>query len=680
MTDANSRVRLTVVGVVVFALFGALFARLWFLQVGNSTSYAAQTEQSRIRTIREPAIRGAIVDRNGQVMVQNTLTDTITVDRNITEEERAITVRNLADLLGKDAKQIDTELDNPGYSVYEPVPVAKDATFETLVYLREHPELFPGVSADRRSVREYPERLTFDDRPPVGAHLVGYVGSINKSEYKIQRRAGYSQIDLIGKDGIEQLFESELRGKPRERKLEVDSRGRLVGQAEVVAPEAGHDVELTIDLDVQRVAEESLRQGMDQARNYFDRLSGERYKATGGAVVVIDAQNGDVVALASAPTFNIANFTNGIPIQDFNLLTDPANNLPLIDRAVQGLYAPGSTFKPFSLYSALRDKPQVPDPENPDQMKDFDESFTFYDRGFIEFGASGQEQTFQNAGKQPNGIVDITKAMTVSSDVFWYNIGLLYWRTWGRGEPAQSSTNLADPQYGMQRTARAFGFARPTGIGLQGEARGRIPDLTFKREVNAGNPDGSSQVWLPGDGMNLAVGQGDVLVTPLQLASAYGALANGGTIYTPRLAKRVLEGGSTLGEPRVVRELPVQPAREVALDQSVVDKIFPGLEGVICSTEGTANAAFDGYECGSVMGKTGTAEISAGKQDTALFVGVMPARVDPEKPQPQYVVAVVVEQGGFGGSVAAPIARRVFDALRGDPNPPPVKTYRPNID
>lgn len=681
MTEANSRFRLTVVGFVVFALFSALFARLWFLQVGNSTSYAAQTEQSRIRTIREPAIRGAIIDRNGNVMVQNTLVDTITVRRDITPEERAITVKNLARVLAVAPEAIETELDSPKYSVYEPVPIAQDATFETLVYVREHPELFPGVSAERRSVREYPEatRLPFDDNPPAGAHLLGYVGSINKSEYKIHRRAGYSQIDLIGKQGIEQLFESELRGKPRERKLEVDSRGRLVGEAEVVAPEAGHDVQLTVDLDVQRVAEESLRDGMDQARGYVDRITGEPFRSTGGSVVVLDAQSGDIVALASAPTFNIAKFTTGIPTDEFNWLTDPANNLPLINRPVQGLYAPGSTFKTFSLYAALHDKPLAPDPADPNLDKPFDESFTFYDRGFIEFGATGREVAFQNAGKRPNGIVDITRAMAVSSDVFWYNIGLLYWRTWGRGEPAQSSTNLADPQYGIQRAAKLFGFSKPTGIGLPGEARGRIPDLTFKREVNAGNPDASTQIWLPGDGMNLAVGQGDVLVTPLQLASAYAAFANGGTIHQPRLAKAVLEGGSTLGDPQVIRELPRQPSRKIAIDQTIVDKIIPGLEGAICSEEGTANSAFDGYECGVVMGKTGTAEVP-GKLDTALFVGVTPARVDPANPQPQYVVAVVVEEGGFGGSVAAPIARRVIDALRGDPDPPPVVTYRPNVD
>ncbi|MFM8302893.1 MAG: penicillin-binding protein 2 [Actinomycetota bacterium] len=679
MTDSGSRVRLTVVGFVVFALFSALFARLWFLQVGNSTTYAAATEQSRIRVIREPAIRGAIVDRDGEVLVRNTLVDTITVKRTLTPEERKVTVKNLSGVLQMNPKAIERELDSPKYSVYEPVPIAENATYEQLVYVREHPELFPGVSAVRRSIREYPQRLIFGDTPPLGAHLLGYVGLINKSEYKIQKRAGYGPNDYIGKQGIEQLFESELKGKPRERRLEVDSRGRLVREAEVVAPEAGHDVQLTIDADVQRVAEESLADGMVQARNYRDRLTGQSYKATGGSAVVIDAQTGDVVALASAPTFNIAKFTTGIPLDEFKRLTDPESGQPLINRPVQGLYAPGSTFKPFSLYAALRDKPLAPNPDDPEVDKPFDETFTFFDRGFIEFGAEGKEVPFQNAGKQANGVVDLTRAMTVSSDVFWYNIGLLYWQTWGRGEAAESSTRLDDPQYGMQRAARMFGFARSTGLGLPGEARGRIPDLTFKRSVNVGNPDASTQIWLPGDGMNLAVGQGDVLATPLQMATAYAALANGGTIRTPRLAKAVLEGGSTLGEPRVLRELPEQPSRKINLDQEIVDKIMPGLEGVVCSDEGTAHRSFPEFPCGSVMGKTGTAEVP-NKQDTALFVGVTPSRVDPANPQPQYVVVVVVEQGGFGGSVAAPIARRIIDALRGDPNPPPVRTNPPSLD
>ena len=452
MTDANSRVRLTVVGFIVFALFSTLFARLWFLQVGDSTSYAAQTRQNRIRTIREPAIRGSIVDRNGKVLVQNTLVDTITVNRGLSDEERAVTVKNLARVLALPAETIDAELDSPKYSVYEPVPIAQKATFETLGYILEHPELFPGVSAERQSIREYPTRISGAEPIPIGAHLLGYVASINKQEYKIRKGEDYTPNDMIGKQGIEQLFESELKGSPRERHLEVDSRGRLVGEASEDPPTPGHDVQLTIDSDVQRVAEESLDQGMKLARNQRDRVTGRTFKADGGAVVVMDAQNGDVIALASAPTFDISKFTTGIPSDEYNNLTNPASNFPLLNRAVAGLYAPGSTFKAFSSYAALEDKLTTPD------GLPFDENFTFYDRGFIEFGRAGAEQEFTNAGKKANGVVNLDRALTVSSDVYFYNIGLLYWQNFGRGD--EENVDEKAPQYGLQRVARQFGFGR----------------------------------------------------------------------------------------------------------------------------------------------------------------------------------------------------------------------------
>ncbi len=672
MNDGNSRFRLSVVGAVVLALFCALFARMWFLQVGDAKSYAAETEQNRIRTIREPAIRGAILDRNGEVLVQNSLIDQISIERNLTEEARTITVSNLAKVLGVTEESIQTELDSPDYSPYEPVPVAQRADFEKLVYIKEHPELFPGVSAQRRSVREYPVRTAIDGSPPVGAHLLGYVASINKDEYKIHKSEGYSQIDLIGKQGVEQSFESELRGSPRVRRLEVDSRGQLVGEASEIPAEAGNDVQLTIDANVQRVAEDSLDQGIRSARGYRDvgyKAGFRNFNATGGAVVVLDASNGDIVALASAPTFDISAFTNGIPLDEYSRLTGPDSNNPLVDRAVQGQYAPGSTFKMITAYAALRDKLPMED-GNP-----FDDTYSFYDKGFIKFGATGQEREYQNSGRTAHGVVNLPEALTVSSDVYFYNIGLEYWRVFGRGN--ESDADLAQPQYGIQRAAQEFGFGETTGSGIQGEAKGRIPDLAFKRSLNGTNPDPSSRIWLPGDAMNLAVGQGDVLVTPLQLAAAYGALANGGTLYQPRLATRILKAGSSLGDPRVVRNLPVQPSRKIDLDPEIAAKIRPGLEGVTCSSAGTASGAFVDYLCGQVMGKTGTAQ-TTGKQDTALFVGVSPPQAEPG--QHQYVVCVVVEEGGFGGSVAAPIARRVFDALNGDPNPPPVRTNPPEID
>jgi len=664
MSEANSRFRLTIVGIVVFAMFSSLFARLWFLQVGNSQSYAAQAERNRIRVIREPAIRGSIVDSHGNVLVQNTLTDTIIVKRGLTDAEREVTVKNLASVLAVTPEAIQAELDSPKYTVYEPVPIAQKATRETVTYILEHPELFPGVSAERQSVREYPTRL--DNGEPVASHLLGYVASINKQEYKIRKGQDYTPNDLIGKQGIEQLFENDLKGKPRERRLEVDSRGRLRGEGSVQEAVPGNDIELTIDANVQAVAENSLNQGMAAARSFRDADTGNFLKADGGAAVVLNAQTGDVVALASAPTFDIGKFTGGIPAEDYQKYTDPASNFPLINRAVQGVYAPGSTFKPFSAYAGLHDQLHSPDGTL------FDEAFTFYDQGCIKFGAPGAEVPRCNARRQSNGIVNLERALTVSSDVFFYNLGLMYWQNFGRRDEGNTDPNA--PQYGLQRAARLFGFGQSTGLGLSGEAKGRIPDLPFKQALNANDPDAATRLWLPGDSMNLAVGQGDVLVTPMQLAVAYAALANGGKAVTPRLAKEILQGGSTLGTPQKVRDLPEQPSHSLNLDPALVQKIIPGLVGVVCSQEGTAYGAFGDLPCGTLLGKTGTAQVP-NKQDTALFVGVTPPQVDPANPQPQYVIVVVVEQGGFGGSVAAPIARRIFDAVQGNPNPPPVHVF-----
>jgi penicillin-binding protein 2 len=454
VTEANSRFRLTVVGVIVFAMFSALFARLWFLQVGSSQSYAAQAERNRIRVIREPAIRGSIVDTHGTPIVQNTLVDTLIVQRGLTPDERAITVKNLATTLAVTPESIEAELDSPKYSVYEPVPIVQKASRETVTYILEHPELFPGVSAERQSIREYPIRL--DNGDPVAAHLLGYVASINKQEYKIHKGEDYTPNDMIGKQGIEQIFESELKGKPRERKLEVDSRGRLVGEASVQEAIPGNDVELTIDATIQKVAENSLLQGMTAARGFRDADTGSFLKADGGSVIVMNAQTGDVVAMASAPTFDIGKFTTGIPAEEYQQYTDPASNFPLINRAVQGLYAPGSTFKPFSAYAGLHDTLHSP------EGTPFDEAFTFYDQGCIKFGAPGAEVPKCNARRQSNGIVNLDRALTVSSDVFFYNLGLMYWQNFGKRD--EGNLDPTEQQNVIHRADREVGYGKPTAV------------------------------------------------------------------------------------------------------------------------------------------------------------------------------------------------------------------------
>lgn len=664
MSEGNSRARLSVVGIVVMALFSGLFARLWFLQIGSETdTAAAETRANRVRVITEPGVRGQILDRQGRVIVKNELVDSIQVRHGMSDKERKKTIPNLGKLLGLTPKQVEERIDDPRYSPYQPVPIADNVDYGVLVYIKERPEDFPKVEAVRRSVRVHPSGT-------IAPHFIGYVGAINKLEQRLHEGESYAADDLIGKDGVEQVFESELRGKPRVRKIEVDSRGRFVRVLQDQPAQVGNDVQLTMDIDIQRIAQESLKQGMTQASKVRDTSIKDRFKtfgATGGTAIVLDAKDGSVIALVSAPEFDVQRFTNGLPVEEFKALNDPKNHFPLLNRAVQGLYAPGSTFKLFSSIAALEYKEITPE-------------FSFDDRGFIRYGTcSGPAsdatetascQVFTNAGKTPYGPVNLARALTVSSDVYFYNLGLKFWKTFEGGNQKRG--------FGIQTTAREFGFGQPTGLGLPNEARGRLPDEQFKARLNKADPDPITRAWLPGDNMNVAVGQGDMLVTPMQLALGYAAFENGGQVLVPRMADKILTPGSE----SILRELPTLKAATVEIPQPVRDAIMPGLVGAVNSAEGTARRAFEGYTGIQVAGKTGTAE-QPPRQDNALFVGLVNPNPPPEakcegadRTGCQYVVVVIVEEGGFGGSVAAPVARRIIDGLNDPATEPENVRYR----
>lgn len=653
MSEGNSRSRLGVIGVIVIVLFTGLFVRLWFLQVATSQSYAAETRANRIRVISEPAVRGSILDRNGKVIVKSELVNSVQIRRGITKSERKRVVPALAQVLGKKEKFIDKRLDSVRYSPYQPVPIANNVPYETLVYIKERPEVFPRVDVVRRSIRVYPDGA-------VAPHLLGYVGAINAQEQKLHKDDGYGPEDVIGKDGVEQMFETELRGEPRQRKLEVDARGRFVREISDEPAVAGNDVQLTVDLDIQRIAQESLEQGMRAAgglRNPGERSKFETFKATGGAAVVLDARDGSVVALASAPAFDVTKFTDGIPAEEFALLTNPASNYPLLDRAIQGQYPPGSTWKLFTAQAALEQGIVTPDE-------------VIIDRGEVKYGSEGNEQEFTNAGGESHGAVTLPTAITVSSNVYFFIQGFRFWDAFNKRETVKGDKEVG---YAIQNLAREYGFGKPTTIGLANEQRGRVPDQRFKKRLNKDNPDPATRSWLPGDSAALAVGQGDLLVTPLQEAVAYATFANGGTRYVPRLAERILSpGGET-----ILRELPAQKVREVPVEPEVREPIMAGLLGVTKGI-GTAAAAFSGYSGVEVAGKTGTIQIN-GQQDTSAFATIVnPNPVNPD--DPQYVVIVYVEQGGNGGSVAAPISRRIVEALNGNLAPPNVRLVPPKGD
>jgi penicillin-binding protein 2 len=649
--EVDTRARLVVIGIVVVALFGGLLTRLWFLQVTGGEKLAVAAQKQRQDTIAVPALRGAILDAKGRVLAETVLVNSLMVDRQqLTPAQKAKLVASLSGYLGVAPEEIEQRLDSQQYAPFEKVPVATNLTDDQFVFLSEHATEFPHTELASTPVRKYNYGTT-------AAHVLGYIGKINEEELQTRPKSGYQLDDVIGKAGIELKYEDVLRGEPGVDTVQVDNRGQVTSVATTKTPKAGDDVQLSIDLDAEAIAAESLQQGIDGASSLVSPDTGNYYHPKGGAVVVLDARTGQVVAMSSAPTFDPNDFIAGNSDQ---YVTD-TDGKPLIDRALSP-YAPGSTFKTFTSIAMLKNGIRTADE-------------TYYDNGCYE-GFAREEDKRCNARKAAYGTVNLPRALTVSSDVYYYNVGNEFWNRY-RDEGGDDVT--AHPLgYGIQDTARTFGFDAVTGIELSGDQQGRIPDLTYNKALNQGNPDQFSRTWRPGDSASLAVGQGDVLVTPMQLADGYAAFANGGTLYTPQLVQSV--HGSRAGLPAgeagpVVRTSEPIVKTATGLDPGIRDAIFAGLHGVVYSGEGTAYAAFRTYEGPTVIGKTGTAQ-NSGKNDTSWFAAITNPENDPALPQ--YVVVAMVEEGGFGADVAAPIVRRVIDYLNGNPTPDAVQVAPKN--
>ncbi len=662
----NSRIRIQIVGVVVAALFFSLLARLWFLEV-HPTAAAIQVENETLRTVSTPMPRGLVYDTKGRIVVGNRVSWAITADsflRNAPRDgsARRAVVPKLAELLGIDTATIEHRLDDKRLGPLESVVIASDVTAEARTRLAEHPEDFPHLGLTPLAVRAY---MT----PGLAAQVLGYLGLVNSTD--LARHNDYGPNELIGRAGIESLFERELRGEPTVARVNVNATGSVIGDPVSTTPgRNGHDIRLTIDADIQAVAQQALEAGIAKARTEVNEdlkpFGLHNYRAPGGAVVVLDTSNGNVVAMASSPTFD-----NSKPIGDqFSALTSAANNVPLLDRATSGLYAPGSTFKLVSGTAAITSGTRG-------IFQPFDDTGCY---------KRGPKFTVCSPGHVPLGIVDLRSALTRSSDVYFYSVGDQLWSRWKSGDTQGG--------YALQNTAREFGFGSKTGIGLD-EASGVVPDAKYKRALAARlYPKGSLALdanndWNPGDNISLAVGQGDLLVTPLQLADAYSALANGGTLWRPRLVSAVLQGG------KVEREIAPVARGHVAIPSDVRQALLDGFGGVTTSTAGTAYGAFNyppfPFSEIGVAGKTGTAQVGRKKVtsdqggcvvrtatgwnvdkcvgDTSWFVGmVAPAGTD--RSTPRYVVVAMVEQGGRGGRIAAPIARQVIERMNGLPLTP----------
>ncbi len=640
MNADSPRLRLSILGIVVVSLFAALFARLWYLQVMTAPEYRVAAEVNRVRTVAVQAPRGRIVDRNGKVIVDNRISVVVTVDRSALRELSAREQERVLSRLGEEltrAGQPMTVVDlrdriaDQRFSPYTPVPVAQDLPEELKIYLDEHADEFPSVAVERTSVRSYPYGQ-------LAAHLVGYVGEINDSELKARedKPKRYQLGDDIGKSGVERIYEDDLRGTPGVRKIEVDAAGNPVRTIEDGSsePVPGDDLVLTLDIDVQAVAERALADGLEAARGRRVTRNNPSNKGSAGSVIVLDPNNGAVIAMASYPTFKPGEFVNGISSSAWAFLNEPVNHYPLNNWAVQGQYAAGSTFKLFSGYAAMTSGLKAP-------------GDTILDRGVYTVpNCRGGSCTFRNAGSQAHGRVNMREAITVSSDVYFYDIGAQFWIQRGRfGEE------------GLQDQVRKFGLGVPTGVPLPSEQKGRIPGPAQRLDYceQVGCVEGA-EAWRTGDNVNMAIGQGEVAVTPLQLANGYATFANGGTRYAPNVASAIRKGGTE----RVIRAIEPRVAGTVDLRPDVRAALLDGLIGVTTQQGGTATGVFSGFPNDSwpVAGKTGTAQVSK-KADTAVFSAFGPAHA------PQYVVTVFMEESGFGGTAAAPVARRLFDVLSG---------------
>jgi len=617
-------IRLRVLGVVVAALFSLMFIRLWYLQVLDTSAYSKTVTANQVRTVEVPAPRGLITDRNDNIIVGDQVTQDITLSRVLAQEHPAV-VGQLAALLGISSAQIEADLANVQYSLYKPVPILENAPLSDVLYIGEHASMFPGVSTVADTNRTYPLGQT-------GVQMLGYVGQISSEQLQADSSQGYQLGDLYGQSGLENQYQAELRGRPGVDKVEVDAHGQVVGSLGETPPTAGDNLVTNIDSGL----EQTLQQALDA------EIASLKGKSTEGAAVALDPQTGAVLALVSSPTYDPTWWTNGISTAHFRQLqaTGAQNN-----NAIQGLYTPWSTFKLATAAAALQTGLISP-------------SYTFNDTGAYTVpgcatGGSGCVTYHDNEG-EVGGQINVSQALTVSSDIFFYNLGVQFWNDY-----------KANGRYGktpIQDAAAQLGYGDVTGIDLPNETHlARVDSPTVVAREHSQDPkDYPNGTWFTGNNLELAFGQGGTVITPLEQAVAYATFANGGTRYVPEVA-----AGTVNAHGKVVRTIAPKVAGHVTYSPADYQAMLTGFEGAVQSSKGTANPAFAGFPLSTfpLAGKTGTATTNE-QQPNSWFVGWGPL------PHPQYLIAVVVQGGGFGSQAAAPVARQGFDYLVAHPESP----------
>jgi penicillin-binding protein 2 len=650
-TAARPGLRLRVAGLVVFALFGILALRLWTLQVIQGPAAAQAVTANQLRAVAIEPTRGRILDRYGNPLVDNVAVTTITLSRGEAAQYPEV-VGRLAALTGQTVAQVQATIADNRNSVYEPVPVVENASDTEILYIKEHPDEFPGVSTATTTERNYPQQEAPQSAAvyPLGAYpaaqTLGYVGTINSAELKAGASKGYQTGDPYGQSGLEYQYESSLRGTPGRQQLEVDSKGQVVGSlaSGSTAAVPGDDLVTNLDLPLQQVADSALVDQINFLRSNpsaYDKQcnnnAGCQPKPTGGAVLVMDPRTGAVLASSSYPTYDPSVWVGGISNTNYATLSNPAFNEPLLDRVIEGQYTPGSTFKLNTATAALQTGLW---PVN----QYYNDTNSFQVPGCMPKTAPGCQ--LHNAAGDVGGEMNISTALTVSSDDFFYNLGEKFYE--------QAGTYGQTP---IQNQAAEYSLGQLTGIDLPGEEAGRVDSqaerLKLHAEAPAAFPD---TTWYTGSNVEMAFGQGATAITPIEQATAYSTFVNGGTRYAPQVAAAVVTP-----EGKLVKQFTPQITGHVTLSPSTYAALLKGFEGVVQQSTGTAYGAFQGsiWPVSDLAGKTGTADTEPGKEPTAWFIGFTPT--------PQYVVVCVIDQAGYGATAAAPVVKTIFNYLATNP-------------
>jgi penicillin-binding protein 2 len=645
ITRARMQVRVVGLAVLVAVFFVVLGFRLWYLQVLTGEEYTNTAQATQTRSVKIPAQRGVIYDRNGEVLANNVPGLNVTIIPNAIPREK---VEELADLLNADKKAVlanyDAALESGNQ--YSPMLIKENASREDVMYVSERTEEYKGLVVTDDYIRNYPNG-------PVASHVLGYTGAITEEELGTSTFEGLANDSVVGKSGVELAYEKVLRGEPGKKEYNVDALGRQValrkadgrrydGRAEeipeygqparITDPVPGKDVTLTIDLNLQETAEKELDAALDRTR-------ANGTEGTGGAVIAIDPRSGEIRAMASRPTFDPQLFVGGITgsqeMSEYEYLNSEEAHAPFTNRAIQGAYPAASTFKPFTGMAGLEQGTIGP-------------GTTVTDTGSCWHPTNSSWGCWQswreNSPKYwalgPHGTQNYAQALGDSNDKFFYQVADWMW-------------NSTDDQDLFPKWLQQFGFGALTGVDLPAENAGQVPTREWQ-EATGATPD--DQMWSVGRWVNVAIGQGDLLVTPLQLLRGFAGIANGGTLVTPHVGQDLRDQNGDL-----VESLTPEPAGSLGVSQGTIQTTINGLR-LVTGKGGTAENAFRDSTL-PIVGKTGTGEMGEHRDPVNYFVGWAENQDEP------LVVLVMLEGGGAfqtGSEVtAAPAARSILESFYG---------------